>query len=157
MSLEPPCRFELFVRSLEPATAAPTHVEAVETLVDLAADDGVSFDVHVWGDHLPLDSACARTRTAAGLHDRVRELRAWAAERDADLPGFERVRTDTLVGSAREALTLPSLLLAVYRSGKLVAVAPRVERSTLHGIPETLAEIADAPDVGRDTSPTARP
>jgi hypothetical protein len=153
---ETPYRFELFVRSLEPATASPAYEEAVETLAELAADEGVTFDLRVWGDRLPLGSACAQTEAVEALHARVRELRAWAAERDTELPGFERVRTDTLVGPAREALRLPPLLLAVYQDEALVAVAPRVERGTHHCVPGTLERLTGSPDDEAAVAPTVR-
>ena len=145
MTPETPCRFELFVRSLEPATASPAYEEVVETLAELAAEEGVTFDLRVWGDRLPLGSACAQTEAVEALHARVRELRTWATEHDTELPGFERVRTDTLAGPAREALRLPPLLLAVYQDEALVAVAPRVERGRHRCVQGTLERLADSP------------
>ena len=149
MVAETTYRFELYVRSLEPATASPAQRQAVETLVDLASAEDVTFDLQVWGDRLPLDSTSARTETVETLHARVRDLRAWAAKRDAELPGFERTHTDTLVGPTREALTLPSLLIAVYRSDELVAVAPRVERGTHYCVTGTLERLAESADLGQ--------
>lgn len=145
MAPDAPDRFELFVRSLEPTTAAPAHDACVEHLQRLASAGPVTFDVEVWGEALPVESPSAATPAATSLHDRVRTVRRWAAAHDAELPGFERVETDTLAGPGREALRLPALLLAAYREGELVEVAPRVEADELVTVADVVGAV-DAPE-----------
>jgi hypothetical protein len=142
---ESPDHIELFVRSLEPLPGAPGLETTTASLERLADTAGVSFEVRLWGEALPLGSATARTPTAVRLHERVAELRSWARARDVELPGFERVETDTLVGPSREVLRLPPRLLAVYRGDELLTVAPHVDDGRHRDITAVLDRLADLP------------
>jgi hypothetical protein len=145
---ETPDHFELFVRSLEPLPGAPGLETTMAALQRLAETADVSFQIRVWGEALPLESETERTPTAVRLHERVAELRSWAQARGVEIPGFERVETDTLVGPAREVLRLPPRLLAVYHADELLTVAPHVDGGRYHDVTEVLDRLTDLPSEG---------
>ncbi|MFC7227037.1 hypothetical protein N0B31_06450 [Salinirubellus salinus] len=140
--------FDLFVRSLEPRTAAPAHEDVAVWLDHLADDEQVSLEVRVWGDALPLTSPIAGMPAAEALREQVAEIRRWATERGVDLPGFEQVETDTLVGRPRTALRLPSPLVVASRDGEIVWVAPHLDGGRHRGVREVVGELLESPEMG---------
>jgi hypothetical protein len=141
----------LFVRSLSPTGTGERQeavVEALETLTAAGAVDG--YEVRVWGDRVPVDCATARTRAGREVLDRVEEFRDWADRNGASLEDvFEPCASGTLAEAGpREALSLPSLLLAEYDGEALVGVTPRTENGTCRTICDRLCEL-DAAESGR--------
>lgn len=110
-------RVELYVRSLAAETAARQERVAAD-LAALSERGAVDdYTVRVWG----------REITAVGDHpltDRVDAFRAWAAEMDVELVGFEERAKGSLVDEERPVLALPTMALAEYRDDELACVTP---------------------------------
>jgi hypothetical protein len=118
-------RVELFVRSLSPTGARARPLVVIDRLDDLTESGRIDdYAVFVWGKEVGLSTSVAGPERTELVLDRVGQFRAWAADRNAALVGFETREASTLTGETYTALSLPVLALAEYDGEQLVGVAP---------------------------------
>ncbi|MEF8842938.1 MAG: HTH domain-containing protein [Haloarculaceae archaeon] len=97
-----------------------------ETLRRLrAADDVEAVGVSVWGRSFDPTGPAAATDPGRALADRLEAFRRWADENGASFGPFFRPHTvGRLTGETCTRVDLPTVVLAEYRDGDLVFVAP---------------------------------
>lgn len=126
---------ELYVRSLAPASGEPDRTELVEQVRAAADQSGGTADVVVWGRAIPLDSDHP-------LADRLARFREWATDTGARLVGVEEHVTGSLADEKRPVIGLPTVMLAEYRDGELVAVTPHERDGALRTVADHLGGLA---------------
>ena len=121
-----PPRVELYVRSLAPTRARETQDEVVTRLRRLGEDDRIAdHEVALCGECVCPNAATATTDVGQRLLSRYDDFRAWAADHDRDLVGFQERETHSmLTDTTVTGIVFPRLTLAEYRDGDLAFVAP---------------------------------
>lgn len=144
MDGQPRVTAELFVRSLASRGTDDLHETTGETLAALA-DDGVvdHYEVHVWGEAVPVDSDHPIAR-------RVAEFCDWAASNGAELSGIGRRTVGSLVDEGRTVTTLPTMALAEYHDGDLASVTPYERDEVVYTVEDRLGALAESDEPTRD-------
>lgn len=131
---------ELWIRTL-PVGEADAHDELLARLRALERRGRLDdVELHTWPHEVAIDEPA--TPHERQVVDRVVDFRRWAARRGARLPGLETTVTAGVgrMGPAYEALRLPETVLAVFRDGVLVWVAPCELEGRTHTPLEWVAE-----------------
>lgn len=126
---------ELYVRSLAPTGGEPDRTALVEQVRAAAEQGGGEAEVVVWGRAVPADSDHP-------LADRLAQFRTWAADTGARLVGVEECTTGSLADEKRHVTRLPSVALAEYRDGELVAVTPHERDGAIRTVADHLGALA---------------
>lgn len=144
MDGQPQVTAELFVRSLASRGSGDRQETAAETLAALAGEGAVDhYEVHVWGEAVPVDSDHPIAR-------RVTEFRDWAASNGAGLSGVERRTVGSLVDEGRTVTTLPTMALAEYHDGDLASVTPYERDGVVYTVEDRLGALAESDEPARD-------
>lgn len=149
MTALPEVTVELYVRALAPR-AGYEQVDRVRSELARLADEGAvaEYGITIWGDALPVEGDHP-------LVDRVAAFRSWADDADVTLVSVERARTGSLVDDPQTVWTLPTLALAEYHDGTLVAVTPHERDGAIHTVGDRLATLAEPADESPDPAVVA--
>lgn len=126
---------ELYVRSLAPTGGEPDRTELVEQVRAAAEQRGGDAEVVVWGRAVPADSDHP-------VADRLEQFRAWATDTGARLVGVDDCVAGSLADDERHVTRLPSVALAEYRDGELVAVTPHERDGAIRTVADHLGALA---------------
>jgi len=135
---------ELYVRSLAPRTAIRPHIERIQTLETLAADDLVSeYTIHVIGDGIIHEEDYEGIPVAQHLTQRLAEIEAWAEENDASIPGIRTTTvSETRFNDMEYTVTMiPHKMVLEYTGGQLRFCSPAITDGELFSVDEHLADI----------------
>lgn len=119
-------RVEVYLRSLAPTTARDEQERVLARLERLEArGDVAGYSVELCGECVCRSSVAARSTVGRRLLERYEQFAAWAAERDRELVGFDRLDTTSLLtGTEVTGVVFPRLTVAEFRDGELDFVAP---------------------------------
>jgi len=143
---------ELYVRSLSADAGTASVGDVLDRLDRLDANDDIDgYDVTVWGDGVSFDERVLATDAARTIRDAVEECRAWAAEGDRSLPGFDERTTECVVtGETHHNISVPTMALVERHDDDVAWVAP-CHDGRAHTVLDRLDRLGEAD--GRDTSP----
>lgn len=138
---------ELCVRSLAPNAAVESQLERNKRLEALV-DEGRVGECHVRvvGRGIVHDRPYELSSTARQLRKRLGEIRAWAREHDATIPGIRTTTTEEscIQDSCYTVTTVPQNFLLEYEGGTLKRCSPSVRDGELFSVDDHLDALHEA-------------
>lgn len=135
---------ELYVRSLAPTAAVQSQLERSQRLESLV-DEGEfeTCSVHVVGRGIVHDGPYELASTYRLLQRRIREIRAWAEDHDATVPGLRTrtVRESCLQETGYTVTTVPRNFLLEFEGGSLRQCSPSIQDGERFSVDDHLDEL----------------